>query len=819
MRSQIVFLFLLLSVYAFSQQETVEVPASIASDDPVTIGQASGAPVIDGTIDPAEWSAASVFETRYETYPGENSRPVLRTEVLLMSDETNLYAAFRCFDEAGKVRATVARRDDILSDDNVRIWLDTFDDRRRAYVFAFNPFGIQQDGIYTEGENLPDYSVDFVHESRGEIHEWGWSVEVRIPYKSLRYKAGDGALWGFNFVRNIKRLNSTFDAWMPQDRNRSGTLVQHGRITGFGAIRRERTLELVPSVTVRETERRVRNIPGPKGETGNGPTERFVNQPVEADLGLTLKYTITPNITLDAAINPDFAEIEADAPIVTANLRFPVFFTEKRPFFLEGAEIFTSPLDVFYSRSIIDPDAAAKLTGKVGRNSFGFLFAADGAPGKFEEEDLNDPSVRPRIDEFVGKKALFGVVRAKRDVGKDSSVGLFGTARSFPEQRNFLGGIDGRFRVDDSTVFTFQAVGTHSRRCFFEPAFDPVRDPAQAMRNSEICGGSTFNAYRTGNGIGYYARAQKDGKTHGWQAEFIGRSRFYRADAGFTERSDLNDLFLYNRVNKNPEPDAALVSLRSFQFWSAQYDFRGRFQNMFTGANVSFGFQNSTSLFVETAFRAQKIYEDEFGISRNPGRDGAFFGAPDRLTRQSRTFAIFSSAPVKQFSVRIRAQYNYNAFDFDFGAGRYPRVSPAAISGDPRLDPGGGRELSLQASAEYRPIEPFRISVSYNRTSLKRFDTGLAAFVSDITSVRSTYQFTRFMYARIRLDYNSLRRNASGQALFGWSPNPGTAFYAGYTDDFNYNGFSPVTRLYEPGFARNSRTFFIRASYLFRKTF
>ena len=246
-------------------------------------------------------------------------------------DEKHLYIGFKCWDERDKVRATVAKRDNVFGEDNVRVWLDTFNDRRRAYVLGFNPLGIQQDGIYTEGSGS-DFSVDIVMESKGIIEDWGWAVEVKIPFKSLRYSAGKGKMWGFNAARNIDRFNDEFDQWMPEDRNISGFLVQHGKITGLDEIKYERTLEISPSITLSETGSRV-----PALEVAGG---RFVNHPVKADIGLTLKYTLSPNITLDAAINPDFAEIEADAPVVTANQRFPIFFQEKRPFFLEGADIF-----------------------------------------------------------------------------------------------------------------------------------------------------------------------------------------------------------------------------------------------------------------------------------------------------------------------------------------------------------------------------------------------------------------------------------------------------------------------------------------------
>ena len=246
-------------------------------------------------------------------------------------------------------------------------------------------------------------------------------------------------------ARNIDRFNDEFDEWLPDDRDVSGMLVKHGHITGLDDIKYERTLELTPSITVSETGNRV-----PANEIAAG---RFVNQPIKADLGLTLKYTLSPNITLDAAINPDFAEIEADAPVVTANQRFPIFFDEKRPFFLEGKDIFDSPLQPFYSRTIVDPDVAAKLTGKIGKTSFGLLAASDNAPGNFSEDErtvnlichqgqASDPGQNCPLDEFLDKNATFGVLRIKQDFGKNNNIGFFSTARVFPQSRNFVGVFD-----------------------------------------------------------------------------------------------------------------------------------------------------------------------------------------------------------------------------------------------------------------------------------------------------------------------------------------------------------------------------------------
>ncbi|MCY7375193.1 MAG: carbohydrate binding family 9 domain-containing protein [Pyrinomonadaceae bacterium] len=398
---------------------------------PVNVVKFAAPPAIDGKLDDEVWKSAQVLKDFYQTSPGNNIAASKPTEVMVGYDEKNLYIAFRCFDEKDKIRATVAKRDEVFGEDNVRIWLDTYNDQRRAYILGFNPYGIQQDGIFTEGDGA-DFSVDIVMESKGVIEDWGWSVEVQIPFKSLRYTAGKGKLWGFNAARHIDRFNNEFDQWLPDDRDISGFLVKHGKLAGLNEIKYERTLEIVPSITLSETGSRKRTLPistanssgfdpifNPAGVRDFG---RFVNDSITPELGVNLKYTLSPNITLDAAINPDFAEIEADAPVVSANQRFPIFFEEKRPFFLEGKEIFDSPLSPFYSRTIIDPDVAAKLTGKVGANSFGLLLASDNAPGNYSLDERNDPFISRRIGEFVDKNAYFGVVRLKHDIGSQNNV-------------------------------------------------------------------------------------------------------------------------------------------------------------------------------------------------------------------------------------------------------------------------------------------------------------------------------------------------------------------------------------------------------------
>ena len=412
-------------------------------------------PVIDGKLDDEVWKHAIVLKDFYQVQPGDNLAPSKPTEVMLGYDSKFLYVAFHCFDEPDKVRANIPKRGNIFDDDYVGILFDTFNDHRKAYEFDFNPLGVQADGIWVDGQN-EDFNPDFVFESKGVVTGDGWTVEAAIPFKSLRYVAGKDKLWGAHFWRRIKRFNNELDMWMPLNRDNSSWLAQEGHLSGLEGISTERTLELIPSLTLSETGKRKGTLSAAQLNAGLLDPGKFVNDPIKFDPGLTGKYTITPNVTLDFAVNPDFAQVESDQLVVQANQRFPIFFPEKRPFFLEGIDIFNTQIAAVHTRSIIDPDFAVKLTGKVDRNTFGILLASDNGPGNFSPEERL--TANPRL---IGKNASFGVLRLKRDIGKkDSFIGFIGTYRRFVDQYNELGGFDTRLRINKATTFSAQALVT-----------------------------------------------------------------------------------------------------------------------------------------------------------------------------------------------------------------------------------------------------------------------------------------------------------------------------------------------------------------------
>lgn len=782
-------------------------------------------PVIDGKLDDEVWATAVVLKDFYQIQPGDNLIPENRTEVRLGYDSRFLYIAFHCFDDPAKVRANIPKRDNVWDDDYVGILFDTFNDQRRAYEFDFNPLGVQADGIWTEGQG-EDMSLDLVLESKGILTEDGYTIEVALPFKSLRYVAGKDKLWGMHFWRRTKRFNNSLDMWIPMDRDKNSWLAQAGHLTGLEGLSTERTLELIPSLTVSETGKRKPALPF-NARAGTADPGRFVNEPVELDPGLTGKYTLTPTVTLDFTLNPDFAQVESDQLVVTANQRFPIFFEEKRPFFLEGIDIFSTQVSAVHTRAIIDPDVAVKLTGKVNRNTFGLLLASDNGPGNFSVDDRTNPDVFPGIQRLVDKNASVGILRLKRDIGKsDSYVGFLTTYYRFVDKYNELGGFDGRFRIDKQTTFSWQVLGTHSRHPFFFPEEGELRDSKQ-------------------NGFTYALDYNQSGRNFGHEFSMSGRTRYYVADVGFNRRPNTNSPNWFIRYNSEPKPKAKLVSWRIYTDFDANFDWQGRSQHFNNETQIQFSLQRQTSFGVGVDKGYERVFESEFGAKRQPGTncvvENTCTVAGNDNERSSSTSGVYvfgNSAPSKKYNFNFFVLRARGSLDFDFGAEpKYPRVSPPAIAAqqaresgqcdsDPLpaiclapQDPGPGDFWHFDGGITYQPTSAINARLSYTKERLTRYDTGRVAFDENIVSLRTTYQFTRFLFARGRIDFDSLGSNYKGQFLLGWTPNPGTAFYAGYNDDLNRNGFSPFTGRLEPGFRRNGRTFFIKLSYLFRRSF
>jgi Domain of unknown function (DUF5916)/Carbohydrate family 9 binding domain-like len=758
----------------------------------VTVPKFAASPVIDGKLDDEIWKQAAVLKDLIQTGPADHVKASKPTEVYIGYDATHLYVAFKCWDERDKIRSSVVQRDGVFGDDHVQFWLDTYNDQRRAYNFAFNPLGIQMDGIQTEGQGT-DYNVDVLFESKGVVEDWGWSVEVKVPFKSLRYSAGKGKFWGFNASRTISRLNNEFNSWVALPRGAPGFLNKFGKITGLDEIKAERTLEVIPTFTLKETGTRIVRDP-----PGTDPTlTRFLNPAIEPDFGFTVKYSISSNITLDAAYNPDFADTEADAPVVEANQRFPIYFSEKRPFFLEGVDIFKTPIEAVYTRRVENPDVAAKLTGKIGKTSFGIFGALDD----------------PLFNQFE-KNAYAGVLRVKRDIAKESSLGFLATSYHYPEMHNEVAGFDGKWKIDKQSEFRGQVLGSTSRNFHYDP-FTDTRE------------------YKTLNGVSYTYQYNYNAKNIGYGFGGNGTTQKFRADMGFTYRTDSMNNFAYLNLSSDPAPKAFIIRKSMGTSFGYRNDFRGRMQGWGYDASGNLSFKGNAGLGAGFYFGPGKIYEDEFGPARSAMNPGTFFGDPSRRTFEYGTFSYFYKEFGKRVSLNADLSTSFNNFDYDFGAGpEFPRVSPPYLAWkaqcallnidpcplpQPALDPGAANSIYFGVGTGLKPTDKFSLSLNYSKSRLKRNATGLLVYDSNNFSFGSAYQFSQYINVKARVYYNTLGGGVFGQYTFAWTPSVGKALYVGYNSSSIYNGHPFGPR--HSGYLEMSRTFFIKMSYLFRKSF
>jgi hypothetical protein len=368
-----------------------------------------------------------------------------RTEAYLGYDATNLYVVFVCFDsEPDRIEARLSRREDALSDDKIDLFLDTFNDQRRAYVFTVNPYGVQADGTWVEQEGSDyDRSFDTVWASRGTLTDEGFVIWIAVPFKSLRFPPEKEQEWGLILVRWIRR-NNEGSFWPYVTSRVEGRLNQEGRLRGISDVSPGRNLQLIPYGFFRS----FRAL-----DDRNPSNPRYVSDSGELDGGVDFKAIARDSLVLDATANPDFNQVESDEPQVTVNQRFEVFFPERRPFFLENASHFETPINLFFSRRIADPQVGLRLTGKAGPWAIGALYANDRAPGERVPED----------DPLSGEKSQNAVFRVSRDVGHQSNVGAIVTTSELQDSFNRVGGVDARLRIDQNWVATGQGVASSTR--------------------------------------------------------------------------------------------------------------------------------------------------------------------------------------------------------------------------------------------------------------------------------------------------------------------------------------------------------------------
>ena len=359
-------------------------------------------PVVDGALDDSVWAVAAVLDSFTQLDPVEGPRDTTGTVCLVLYDQRNLYVGFRCPADPHQVRAPFLPREDIGVSDWVAVGIDGYHDHRRMAKFVATPRGIQADGMSAEGQDDDD-AVDFLYASEGRLTARGYEVEMAIPFRSLRFPRRNPLTFGFNVARQVPATGLQV-SWAPISSDSGPVIAQIGVLEGIVGVRPGRNLQIIPSVT------------GTRRGEFDGAALRYPTP--ETRLGASAKYGLTSSLTADLAVTPDFSQVEADASVVDVNERFAIFYPEKRPFFLEGSEIFVTPIDVVYTRRIVDPRVGVKLTGKQSSTSVGVLQAMDRNGG--------DPvaTLPDRLNPYLGHDAAYQIVRLRQDVFANGTIGV-----------------------------------------------------------------------------------------------------------------------------------------------------------------------------------------------------------------------------------------------------------------------------------------------------------------------------------------------------------------------------------------------------------
>lgn len=492
--------------------------ASLAAD-PLDVPRLDGEMKVDGRLDEAFWQNARRFELGYENRPGENTPAQVKTTVYLAEDGKHLRVAFVAEDPNPKeIRAFLRDRDSAWNDDFVGMNLDTFDDQRRSYEFYVNPLGAQMDLIQEEASGNEDASWDGMWDTAGQITDTGFVVEIEIPFSTMRFQPGGGVQqWGADFVRFRPREHRYRMSNNIMDRNNRCYLCGIGKIRGFAGVETGKNLEIAPTVTVSYAQQR---------EDAGTP---FASEGLKIDPGVDIKWGPSPNLTLNATINPDFSQVEADNAQLAINTTFALNFPEKRPFFLEGADYFSTPNDLLYTRNIFDPDIGLRVTGRNDQHTYGVFVARDTVttlliPGTYGSD----------FDRFESSSNN-AVLRYRYDFQGNSSLGLFATERQGDDYRNSVQAIDGRWQEGAHSL-----VGQFIR----SSTEDPVRG------ESEGDAYSVEYSYGTREWFGYVSRNSFD---DGFRADlgFIGQVGYHSDSAGLTRHWWGGNEDFFNHVTAN----------------------------------------------------------------------------------------------------------------------------------------------------------------------------------------------------------------------------------------------------------------------------
>ena len=702
--------------------------------------------------------------------PHDGQAATEETEVWLGYTKSTFYLVFICYDhQANLIRGHLARRENILNDDNVSVLFDPFQDHRKGVLFTVNPAGVQADAAWTDSQGQ-DYSYDQVWDSEGQVTRDGWMALMAIPFRSLRFRP-DGSDWGVVFGRNFPR-NSETDNWPRVAANISGVLTQEATLKGIEGVTGSHNIQVNPYV-LGQNERTL--------ETLDPANPYFSSRHLEATAGGEFKAVLKDKIVFDATVNPDFSDIESDQPQFTVDQRYPVYFPELRPFFLENANYFTtpSPLTLLYTRNIVHPEFGARLTGKLDHTNIGLLAIDDREPGE---------TVSPG-DPLYQKRAYITVGRVSQDLGKGSSIAALYTDYEFGQGWNRIGGVDSAVRFNDKWTAVGQWVESSTMG-----TLDSGNPPAYSA-------GPTWNM-----------SVSRSGHSFNLNTNFVDFSTGFQTQLGFIQTSNIRSGQTYSNYEWYPKH-------RKIQIFGLE-----------TNQNIAYDHQGDR-VYHYSSFDAFVVLPRNFVFAPVVGQNSDTVGPPSysMLTKytnftENNGGVVFRGAPWAQLNFNIRAFRSGNV-----------NYNPVA---------GGAPSLMNQETAQVLfTLQPIRQLTADNTYLLDRDHSvanGALVYESQTLRTKINYQFTRAISARVIVEYDStlanpaetslLRKKQVGtQALFTWLPHPGTAVYVGYNNDLQNLDRSLCNRLpggacdpdnttppRSPNLLNDGRQIFIKGSYLFR---
>lgn len=736
---------------------------------------------VDGVLDEPVWRQAARL-TGFSQYRPVDGRPAEdSTEVLVWYAPDALWFGIRAFEAHGSVvRATLADRDQIDADDYVRILLDTYDDHRRAWMFGVNPLGVQQDGVWSDGvdqgaaggpraggrmDATADMNPDYVFQSRGRLTPTGYEIEVRIPFKSLRYQAADPQTWGLQVIRFVQHSGYE-NTWAPAVRASASFLAQSGRLTGLTGLHRGVVMDLAPEITTR--------VDGAPRTTGY----RYDATP---EAGGTLRWGITPNLNLTGTANPDFSQVEADVGQVTLNERFALFFPEKRPFFLEGLEQYDTPNRLIYTRRIAAPLGGAKLTGKIGGTNVALLSAVD-----------------DHTASATGDYPIYNLLRLRRDLGTSSTLGLAYTDRVEGDGYNRALGGDLRLVWLGSWFSTAQLVGSRTRA-------------AGGTRTGALWNLTLFDY---------------TGRWYGNHAELQGISPEFEAAAGFVPRTGVVTGNLFNRFSWYGRPGATIEQVTTFfgvsslwryhDFSHLRQTLEGEFlQNLMLtlrrGWSANASWNNSHFQFDPASYAGYQTHSS--------GTLVPFVLPPS----QSNLWAgnLGATTPNRALSATASLGYGEAVMFDEAAAGRQLTLSATASwKPTPSLRSEArwthSRITRAQDGSWYSTAHIPRLKIEYQLSRavfvryVGQYTAQRRAALRDPTTGRPLV-IDAATEQRIGPAAGATVADFRNDFLFSYKPTPGTVFFLGYGASLTES-----TPLRFSGLTRANDGFFFKGSYLFR---